>query len=467
MNQNSGRYFADGQKKNAFDALYGVSPKQISQLRDICLAKDKQGLKSLLLSQHVADQADLLQQLDDQARQWVVTTLGASLDAEVFSHLDHAVREDVLENFETEELTEIIQDLDSDDAVDLIETLDAQDQQSLLAKMPAKARMLVETALAFPDDSAGRLMRREAAIVPAQWTVGQTIDHMRHPEIQLPDDFYNLIIIAPNLKPIGVVPLAKILRSSRDKIVQEIMDNDFKVIPAIMDQEDVAFLFRQYALVESPVVDQDGRLIGSITFDDVVEVIDAEHEDDILKMGGVREDDFYQDALRTTWSRSSWLFVNLITAILASLVIAVFEAAIDKVVALAILMPIVASMGGNAGTQTMTVAVRALATNELTPSNAVKILGKETLVGGVNGTIFAVLIGVLAWLWFGDFGLGGVIAIAMSANLLVAGMVGILVPLAMQYWGRDPAISSSIVLTTITDIVGFFSFLGLASLVLV
>ena len=273
-------------KKNAFDALYGVSPKQISQLRDICLAKDKQGLKSLLLSQHVADQADLLQQLDDQARQWVVTTLGASLDAEVFSHLDHAVREDVLENFETEELTEIIQDLDSDDAVDLIETLDAQDQQSLLAKMPAKARMLVETALAFPDDSAGRLMRREAAIVPAQWTVGQTIDHMRHPEIQLPDDFYNLIIIAPNLKPIGVVPLAKILRSSRDKIVQEIMDNDFKVIPAIMDQEDVAFLFRQYALVESPVVDQDGRLIGSITFDDVVEVIDAEHEDDILKMGG-------------------------------------------------------------------------------------------------------------------------------------------------------------------------------------
>ena len=273
------------------------------------------------------------------------------------------------------------------------------------------------------------------------------------------------MVVGPTHEPLGVVPLSRLLRSTRPTDISEIMDTDIRRIPATMDQEDVAFLFRQYGLVSAPVVDESGRLVGAIDVDDIVHVIDEEAEEDLLKLGGVREDDFYEAVIGTIRSRFSWLLVNLMTAVFASIVIGFFDAAIEKVVALAILMPIVASMGGNAGTQTLTVAVRALAVKELTATNALRIVGKETLVGGINGVIFAVLIGGIAGLWFDDPTIGGIIGLAMIVNLLLAGLAGTVIPLALDRWGVDPAVGSTVVLTTVTDVVGFLSFLGLAAMV--
>jgi len=306
-------------------------------------------------------------------------------------------------------------------------------------------------------------MRRETVTVPEFWTVGQTIDFMRNEDVELPEDFYNIIVVSPSHKPVGMIHLSKLLQTRRVVPVSAIMDAEAKVMRADMDQEDVAFLFRQYGLVEAPVTDSGGRLVGVLTIDDIVDVMEEEHEDDILKLGGVSEDDFYSDVVRTTRLRFSWLLVNLATAIVASLVIALFEDSLERIVALAVLMPIVASMGGNAGTQTLTVAVRALATNELTARNAARILTKEVLVGCANGFLFAIIMGVIAWLWFGDPLLGGVIAVAMILNLIVAGLSGVLIPLAIEKIGQDPAIASTVFLTTITDVVGFFVFLGLAT----
>ena len=279
----------------------------------------------------------------------------------------------------------------------------------------------------------------------------------------MPEDFYNLIVVSPSHKPVGMIQLSRLLQTRRIVPVETIMDREAKVMPAEMDQEDMAFLFRQYGLVEAPVTDAEGRLVGVVTIDDIVDVMDEEHEDDILKLGGVKEDDFYSDFMETTRLRFSWLLVNLGTAIVASLVIALFADALETIVALAVLMPIVASMGGNAGTQTLTVAVRALATNELTARNAFRILTKEVLVGCANGFLFAIIMGIVAWLWFGDPLLGGVIAFAMVLNLIVAGLSGVLIPLAIERAGQDPAVASTVFLTTITDVVGFFVFLGLAS----
>jgi len=306
--------------------------------------------------------------------------------------------------------------------------------------------------------------------VPTFWTVGDTIDYMRQnadsDDNPLPDQFYVIYVVDPAHRPVGMVWLDKVLRTRRPVPMTEVMEPDMKVIPVNTDQEDVAFLFRQRDLVSAPVVDDGGRLIGAITIDDIVDVIDEEHEEDIMRMGGVREDDLYSAVLDTTRARFSWLFVNLLTAIVASIVIGLFDATLDQVVALAILMPIVASMGGNAGTQTLTVAVRALAMKELTATNAPRLIGKELLVGAANGIMFAVLAGGVAWGWFDNPLLGVVIAVAMVVNMLVAGLAGTLIPIVLDRNNIDPAIASSVFLTTITDVVGFFVFLGLAAMVL-
>lgn len=346
------------------------------------------------------------------------------------------MRESIVDELPNAVLANIVRDLESDDVIDFLEDLDEEDQREILDSVPAEDRVLYEQSLSFPEYSAGRLMRRETVTIPEFWTVGQTIDFMRGEETDLPDDFYNLIVVTPAHKPVGLVQLSKLLRTKRVVPISAVMETDNKVMPADMDQEDVAFLFRQYGLVEAPVVDGDGRLVGVLTIDDIVDVMDEEHEDDILKLGGVSEDDFYSDFMETTRLRFSWLMVNLATAIVASLVIALFEDALTKVVALAVLMPIVASMGGNAGTQTLTVAVRALATNELTTKNALRILVKEVLVGGANGILFAIIMGIIAWLWFSDPLLGGVIAVAMIANLVIAGLCGVLIPWGSKRWAR-------------------------------
>ncbi|RVU34661.1 magnesium transporter [Hwanghaeella grinnelliae] len=451
---------------DAFDDLYGLTEEVADAVDEALSANDQGRIRDLLEPLHAADIADLMERLTSGERETIVDSLGKDMDPEILAYMDYSVREDIVDYLDTDHLASLVTDMETDDAIDLLEDLDAADQQELLDALPADDRLIYEQGLSYPEDSAGRLMRHEAVTVPEFWSVGQTIDYMRSDESDLPDDFYNLIVIDPGRKPVGTLQLSKLLSTRRPVALSEIMEPDPKLIPLAMDQEDVAFFFRQYGLVEAPVVDDSGRLLGSITIDDIVDVLDEEHEDDMLKLGGVHEDDFYSDVAETTRLRFSWLLVNLVTAILASLVISAFEATIEQIVALAVLMPIVASMGGNAGTQTLTVAVRALAVNELTTANAMRIVLKEILVGGVNGIVFALIMGVIVWLWFGDPMIGVVIAVAMVVNLLIAGFAGTMIPLALDRLKIDPAVASTVVLTTVTDVVGFFAFLGLAATVL-
>ena len=363
-----------------------------------------------------------------------------------------------------------ISELDSDDALMVLEEMDEDRQKELLDHISDTERTFIEEGLSYPEDSAGRLMQREVVTVPSQWNVGQCIDYIRRraddEENELPSIFYDIFVIDARHHPVGAVSLSALLRSRRQTPVSEVMEEDMHEIPVDTDQEDIAFLFRQRDLVSAPVIDMAGRLVGAITIDDVVDVIHEEHEEDIMRMGGVIEDDLYQASISTARARFSWLVVNLLTAILASMVIGLFDATIQEVVALAVLMPIVASMGGNAGTQTLTVTVRALATKELTGANAFRVITKEVIVGCFNGIAFAILTGLVAWLWFGSSTLGIVIASAMVINMIVAGLAGTTIPIMLERAGIDPAIASSVFLTTITDVVGFFAFLGLAALFL-
>ena len=439
-------------------------------IREALEADSPQRIRELLISVHAADIADLLERFAPDDRLRVIDTIRLDFDPDVLAELDDAVREEVIEHIGVEETAAVVAEMDTDDAVQVIEELDEPEQQELLAEMSDSDRVLIEEALTYPEDSAGRMMQRELVAVPPYWTVGQTIDYMREhadqDESDLPETFYDIFVVDPGHRPIGTIQLSKLLRTKRPVMVAEIMAEDMERIPASMDQEDVAFMFRQRDLVSAPVIDDGERLVGAITIDDVVDVIREEHEEDIMRLGGVREDDLYDAAIETTRSRFSWLFVNLITAVLASIVISFFEGTIDQIVALAVLMPIVASMGGNAGTQAMTVAVRALAMKELTPTNSLRLIGKEILVGWINGVLFAILIGFIAWYWFNNPLLGAVIAVAMVVNLVVAAAAGTTIPLLLERVGVDPAIASAVFLTTVTDVVGFAAFLGLAAIFL-
>jgi len=453
------------EERDDLEGLYGATDTMVRGIRAALAEGNLEAVADLVKPLHAADLADLFEQLNSEERNALVASVGADIDPEFFSYLDETVREEVIDDLDTEQLATVVQELDTDDAVDLIEDLDKEDQAELLQAIPAEDRALFEDTLRYPEESAARLMNREVATVPSYWSVGQTIDYMRS-DADLPTTFYDIYVVGPSYRPIGAVPVSRLLRTDRPVPISEIMDTDLKLIPAAMDQENVAFLFRQYGLASAPVVDDPGRLVGVITVDDVVTVIEEEHEEDMLSLGGLREDDFYEAVIYTTRARFSWLLVNLATAILASMVIGLFDASIEKVVALAVLMPIVASMGGNAGTQTLTVAVRALALKELTPANAMRIVGKEILVGGINGIVFAILMGLIAWFWFDNWLIGLVLACAMIINLLMAGFAGTIVPLTLDRLKIDPAIASAVVLTTVTDVIGFLSFLGLATLVL-
>ena len=433
--------------------VQGLDSKQDDVVRD--LVKDL----------HYADLADLIERISPEDRDDLIEILGDDLPADAIAELDEAVREDVFDDFDVEELAEVVSELDTDDAVMVIEELEDREKKELLDAIPEENRTLIEEALAYPDDSAGRMMQREFVAAPEFWTVGETIDYVRS-ESNLPERFFNIFIVDPAHHPLGVVPLSQLLRSQREVKLFDIMQSKLKTVPVHADQEEVAFLFRQRDLVSAPVVGAGGRMVGVITVDDVVDVIDEEHEEDIMRLGGVTEDDLYDSIIDTTKARFAWLLINLGTAIVASLVIGMFDATIEQIVALAVLMPIVASMGGNAGTQTLTVAVRALAMKEVSSTNALRIIGKELAVGGVNGVMFAVLAGVAAWVWFGSTALAFVIAAAMVINLAVAGLAGAAIPLALERMKIDPAVASSVFLTTITDVVGFFAFLGLAAVFL-
>jgi len=447
------------------EPLYGLRPAVVRAVADAVDAGNGIRVRRLVDPLHFSDVADLLERLRPEARQQAVKMLGGGLDPQVLAELDEAVREEVVSYLGAKEVAAAVVELDTDDAVEVMEDLDAEVQQQVLEEVPAPDRAIIEAGLGYPDESAGRRMQRETVSVPSYWTVGEAIDYMRE-STDLPDDFYDIFVVDPAHRPVGTLPLNRLLRTRRPVRVSEIMHRDLTPIPVAMDQEDVALLFRDHDLVSAPVIDEAGRLVGMITIDDVVDVIDEEAEEDLLRLAGVQGDDLYRAAIATTQSRFSWLGVNLITAIAASIVIGFFEASIDQLVALAVLMPIVASMGGNAGTQTMTVAVRALAMRDLTQSNAVRFIGKELLVGSINGILFAVLSGIVAMVWFSNVMLGVVIGLAMIVNLIIAGLAGTLIPLGLERRGIDPAIASGVLLTTVTDVAGFFAFLGLAALVL-
>ena len=441
---------------------------------NVLVSGDEAGVRTLMGELHPADATDLLERLGADERARVVEILRSEFDSEILSELDETVRDHVVECLGVENVAVVIVGMDSDDALEVVEELDEDEQQQVLDAIPVGDRTLIEEGLSYPEDSAGRLMQREVVTIPTFWNVGETIDFLRKSadrddgegENELPTQFYDLFVVDPSHKPVGTIPLSRILRTRRPVSVTDIMETEMKLLPVTTDQEDVAFVFRQRDLVSAPVVDDGGRLVGAVTIDDVVDVIDEEHEEDIMLLGGVKEDDLYDATLDTTRARFMWLLINLGTAILASIVIGLFDATLEQMVALAVLMPIVASMGGNAGTQSLTVAVRALAMKELTSTNAVRVIGKEALVGVFNGVLFAVLIGIVVWLWFGSVGLGVVIGLAMIVNMFVAGLAGTTIPLALDRMGIDPAVASSVFLTTLTDVVGFFVFLGLAALLL-
>ncbi|WP_193368075.1 magnesium transporter [Pelagibius marinus] len=444
---------------------YGISPELVRSVAEALEEGKTAEARDLTAELHEADLADLLENLDRDERPQLIEALGGDFDLEVLTYLDDSVREEVVEALEPKHIASSLSDLNSDDAVDIIEDLDEEAQQRVLAALPHAERVVLEESLSFPEDSAGRIMQRELLAVPSSWTVGETIDYMRASK-DLPDDFYDLYIVDPKHQPIGYVPLSRAMRTRRPVLLTDIMNEDMRTIPIQMDQEEVAYLFRQYGLVSAPVVDDAGRLVGVVTVDDVVHIIDEEAEEDLLKLAGVQETDLYSAVLDTTKARFTWLLVNLFTAVAASVVIALFEDTLQRIVALAVLMPIVASMGGNAGTQTLTVAVRAIAMRDLSSGNALRFVGKELLVGLANGLMFAVVAGGVAWAWFDTPAIGFIIAAAMVINLVVAALSGALVPLGLEKVGVDPAVASSVVLTTVTDIIGFFAFLGLATVFL-
>ncbi|PPR44334.1 MAG: Magnesium transporter MgtE [Alphaproteobacteria bacterium MarineAlpha5_Bin11] len=423
-------------------------------------------IKKILNDNHAADIAELIQNLEDIHRNKLLEILREKFDLEILTYLDENIKDEIIEFLGIETLAPNVKQLDVDDAVDVVEDLEKSDQETVLNSLPIDERKLIEEGLNYPEDSAGRLMQRNFVSIDTEWTVGQTIDYLRS-NTNLPTDFYDIYLKNDQNIIKGTVPLGRLMSSKREILLKNIKNKENRVILANTDQEEVAYIFNKYGLVSAPVVNQDKELIGSITVDDVVDVIEEEREEDILKLGGVGQADLFSAITSTTKSRFSWLLVNLLTAIVASIVIGFFQASIEKVVALAVLMPIVASMGGNAGTQTLTIAVRALATKELTASNALKIVGKETFVGGVNGFIFALILGTVSGFWFNDKMLGIIIALAMIINLIIAGLAGTLIPITLNKLRIDPALASGVILTTITDVIGFLSFLGLASILLI
>jgi magnesium transporter len=444
--------------------VYALTGGVGARLKALVLAGDVTAIDALMAPLHPADIADLLEQVSEAERAAWLALWSRGIDGDVLSELDWGLREEVIALLPDDVLADAVRDLDSDDVVDLVEDMADAQIEAILEVLAPSDRVAVEQALSFPEESAGRLMQREVVHAPEHWTVGEMIDYLRAGKASLPAQFYHVILTDPRHKPVGYVTLGRLLSSARLTALSDITEDSFRTIPATQHEDDVAYIFNHYHLISAPVVDEDERLVGVITIDDAMIVLDQAAEENLLKLAGVGEDSSLSDrVLETTRQRFPWLLVNLGTAIIASLVIAQFEAAITQIVALAVLMPIVASMGGNAGTQSLTVAVRALATHDLTRSNVMRVVWREGAVGLINGLVFAVVMGGVGVLWFGSPALGAVIAAAMVINLLVAGLAGILIPVLLDRLKIDPALASGAFVTTVTDVVGFFAFLGLAA----
>lgn len=411
---------------------------------------------------HESELGDLLETLDSEPRQAMIRLLGEQFDFTALTEVDERIRMEIVNNLPTSAIARAMTELETDDAVYILEDLEEDEQADILRQLPFTERIRLRRSLDYPEESAGRRMQSKFVAVPPYWNVGQTIDYLRDTD-GLPDSFSQIFVIDPTFKLVGVMDLDRVLRSARDQRIEGLLRETRHAISAEMDQEEAAQIFEQYDLLSAAVVDENDRLVGVLTIDDIVDVINEEADEDIKRLAGVGDEEISDNVWTTTKSRFIWLFVNLGTAVLASLVIGLFDATISEMVALAVLMPIVASMGGNAGTQTMTVTVRALATRDLDIYNSGRIIRRELTVGFLNGLAFAVLIGIVAVVWFGSAGLGMVIAVAMVINMVCAALAGILIPLILDRVGADPATASSVFVTTVTDVVGFFAFLGLAA----
>jgi len=441
---------------------YALDRKTVSAVMDAVDAQDRDTLVALMDPLHPADIADLLEQMDGGTRRAAVSLYDKEFDGDILSELDDGLRQEIISYLRPDVLIEAVRDLESDDIVDLIEDLESENQTAVLDALDDSDRLAVEQSLKYPEYSAGRLMQREIVMAPEHWNVGQAIDFLRNSD-ELPEQFYHVVLVDPRMHPVANVTLGKLMSSKRSVPLVDLAEDIFKVIPVNQDWSEIAYAFNQYHLISAPVIDELDRLVGIITIDDAMTVMDEEHEEDILRLAGVGEESSLSDSvIRTTRQRLPWLAVNLVTAILASIVISLFEVTIQQFVALAVLMPIVASMGGNAGTQSLTVAVRAIATKDLTGSNVWRVIRREILVGAINGAVFAILMGIVGLIWFDSLVLAYVIAVAMVVNLVVAGLAGTGIPIVLEKLNIDPALASGAFVTTVTDVVGFFAFLGLA-----
>jgi magnesium transporter len=446
------------------DADDRLKPEFVSAVLDAVDEGDTEAARQLVEPLHPADIADLLELTPQESRAEVTTALGDLVSAEVLSELNDYVRDDVVEAMPNEQIAELAAELDTDDAVAIIEDLDEADKQEVLEAMEPEDRAAIESALAYAEESAGRLMQRDLVAVPEYWTVGQTIDFLRE-TADLTSDFWEIFVVDAAHKPIGTCQLSWVLRCPRDIAMTDVMKREQTLIPVDMDQEEVALRFQKYALISAAVVDEGGRLVGMITVDDVVHIIQEEAGEDILRLSGAGDGDINEPVLDSYKARVRWLLSNLVTALVASSIIGLFEGTIEKMVALATLMPIVAGVGGNAGSQTMAVTVRALATNQITATNTWRTILREFRVALLNGATVAVVLGIGVALFFGNPALGSVIAAAMMTNIVTAGCAGVAVPLIFDRFNIDPAVASSIFVTMITDSMGFLAFLGLATLV--
>jgi magnesium transporter len=412
---------------------------------------------------HEADVANLIENLNPSTRVKLIELESFSINPEIFIELNESIQGEVLQLLSIESIIKIIKRLESDNAIKILENLEKDTKDKVLDKLPPKDKFLLEEGLSYPEDSAARIMQREFTAVPSNWTVGQTIDYLREDK-DLPEEFLEIFIVDNDFKPIGTVPSSRVLRTSRDLKMNSIMIGMPVLISANMDQEEVGHTFENYNLVSAGVVNKNNKLVGMITADDVVTVVQEEAEEDVLRLAGVGDEEITDSVMLKTKRRFNWLLLNLLTALLATWVISNFGASIEQMVALAFLMPIVASMGGNAGMQTLAVTIRAIATKELSKTNFNRVVGKEFLIGILNGIIFAIITAVIVQLWFKQLNLSLLIGVSMILNMIVAGLFGILVPVSLKKLNIDPALASSVFVTTITDVIGFLSFLGLGSL---
>jgi magnesium transporter len=449
----------------ALEENYELNPDYVPMVVDALDRGDAERLRELLGALHPADIADLMGFLNAEDREELIPHLDAEVLGEVLAELDTEIREDILEHLPPATLAKALGEMESDDAADVVDDLEEDKKAQVLAAMPDLERAAIETTLAYEDETAGRLMQREVVAAPQFWTVGQAIDHLRRESEELPELFFDIYVVDPAYKPVGAVPTSHLLRTKRDAPLAQIME-PVTEIPVDMDQEEVAYIFNKYRLISAPVVEQGGRLVGQITVDDIVGVIQEETEEDILALAGVSDAGRDAGVAGIIRSRLPWLVINLATEALAATVVGAFQSEIAKLTSLAVLMPIVSSLGGNAGTQALTVAVRAIASRELSTANAWRVIGREIVVGLFNGASMGILLGGASYIFWHDVKLAIVVALAVLANFFVAAFGGILAPIILDRTGRDPAVSSSVVVTFMTDFFGFLALLGIAALIL-